>query len=145
VAEDNTPHQSDVIGECLLYDKSMTRVFLADAQSDERKALRGLLLDLEMEIVGETANWSTTLTKAPKTNLDMLLIDWSMLPIDMGVQSLAELRQACPNAIVVVLISHLDARHQAALSAGADAFISKGETPERVAERLRAAADGIRS
>ncbi len=32
---------------------------------------------------------------------------------------------------------------QAALSAGADAFISKGETPDRVAERLRAAAGSI--
>jgi len=39
----------------------------------------------------------------------------------------------------------LDARHQAALSAGADAFISKGEVPDRVAERLRSAAEGIRS
>ena len=71
-------------------------------------------------------------------------MDWDLLPIDLGVQSLAELRLACPNAILVVLISHLDARQQAALFAGADAFISKGETPERVAERLRTAAESIR-
>jgi DNA-binding NarL/FixJ family response regulator len=51
--------------------------------------------------------------------------------------ALAELRLACTHTIVVVLISHLDARHQAALSTGADAFISKGETPERVTQRLR--------
>jgi DNA-binding NarL/FixJ family response regulator len=44
--------------------------------------------------------------------------------------------------IVIVLISHLDARQQAARSAGADAFISKDEMPDRVAERLRAAANG---
>jgi DNA-binding NarL/FixJ family response regulator len=122
----------------------MTCVFLADAQFDERKALHILLLDLKMKIVGESADWSTTLAKAPKSGLDMLLIDWEMLPTDQGAQSLAQLRLACPNAIVVVLISHLDARHQAALSAGADAFISKGETPERVAERLRAAAESVR-
>jgi len=73
----------------------------------------------------------------------MLLVDWDLLPIDLGVQALAELRMACPAALVIVLISHLDARHQAALSAGADAFISKGETPERVAERLRLAAASI--
>ena len=123
----------------------MTRVFLADAQSNERKALRVLLLDLKMKIVGESADWPTTLVKAPKTGLDMLLVDWSMLPTDMGVQSLAQLRLACPNAIVVVLISHLDARQQAALSAGADAFISKSETPECVAERLRAVAASVRT
>jgi len=127
-----------------MYHESMTRVFLADAQPDERKALRVLLLDLKMEIVGESADWSTTLAEAPKTGLDMLLVDWSMLPTDMGVQSLAQLRLACPAALVIILISHLDARQQA-LSAGADAFISKGETPERVAERLRAVAASVRT
>ena len=127
-----------------MYYGIMTRVYLADAQHEERSALRLLLLDLNMEVVGESADWSTTLDQAPATSLDMLLVDWDLLPDDMGVQSLAELRLACPNAIVVVLISHLDARHQAAISAGADAFISKGETPERVAERLRAAAESVR-
>jgi DNA-binding NarL/FixJ family response regulator len=122
----------------------MTRVYLADAQSQERSALRLLLIDLKMQVVGEASDWFTTLAKAPSTGLDMLLVDWDLLPVDLGVQSLAILRQACPSAIVVVLISHLDARHQAALSAGADAFISKAETPERVAERLRAAAESIR-
>ena len=127
-----------------MYDENMTLVYLADAKPEERTALHLVLVDLNMEVVGEAADWTTTLAQAPATNLDMLLVDWDLLPIDLGVQSLAELRQACPNAIVVVLISHLDARHQAALSAGADAFISKGETPERVAERLRAAAESVR-
>ena len=122
----------------------MTRVFLADAQRDERKALRMLLLDLKMAVIGEAADWPATLATAPATGMDMLLVDWGMLPAGQGVSALAELRQACPSAIVVVLISHLDARQQAALSAGADAFISKGETPERVAERLQSAAAGIR-
>ena len=126
-----------------MYHESMTRVYLADAQTQERSALRLMLLDLNMEVVGEAADWLTTLAQAPTTRLDMLLVDWDLLPPDMGVQSLADLRLACPNAIVVVLISHLDARHQAALSAGADAFISKGETPERVAERLRTVAASI--
>jgi len=59
--------------------------------------------------------------------------------------ALDQLRRACPAALVIILISHLDARQQAALSSGADAFISKGETPERVAERLQVAAAGIRA
>ena len=122
----------------------MTRVYLADAKLEERSALRLMLLDLNMVVVGEADNWSITLANAPATNLDMLLVDWDLLPEDMGLQALSELRRACPFAIVVVLISHLDARQQAALSAGADAFISKGETPERVAERLQLAAASIR-
>ena len=128
----------------MLYGVSMTCVYLADAHLEERSAFRLVLLDLDMEVVGEAADWPTTLAQAPASGLDMLLVDWDLLPDDLGVQALADLRLACPNAIVVVLISHLDARHQAALSAGADAFISKGETPERVAERLRAAAESVR-
>ena len=121
----------------------MTRVYLADALPEERSALRLMLLDLKMEVVGEAADWSTTLANAPTTRLDRLLLEWNLLPTDLGVQALAALRVVCPNAIVIVLISHLDARQQAALSAGADAFISKGETPERGAERLRLAAASI--
>jgi DNA-binding NarL/FixJ family response regulator len=121
----------------------MTRVYLADAKQEERSALRLLLLDLKMEVVGEAADWPTTLANAPATRLDMLLVDWGLLPADLGVQALAELRAACSSAIIVVLISHLDAREQAALSAGADAFISKGEAPDRLGERLRAAAASV--
>jgi len=94
-------------------------------------------------VVGEAADWNTTLANAPATSLDMLLVDWDLLPSNRGIPSLAELRQACPGAIVVVLISYLGAREQAALSAGADAFISKGETAERVSERLQMAAANI--
>ena len=120
----------------------MTRVFLADAQPDERSALRLLLLDLKMEIVGEAADWSSTLARAPVNRTEMLLVDWGLLPSAPG-EALEELRKACPAALVIVLISHLDARTQAAFSIGADAFISKGETPERVADRLRNAAASV--
>lgn len=122
----------------------MTRAYIADAKSEERTALRVVLLDLKMEVVGEAADWATTLSQAPVSRTDMLLIDWDLLP-NSPTAALDELRRACPAALVIVLISHLDARQQAALSAGADAFISKGETPERVAERLRTVAASVRS
>ena len=129
----------DVAGEPLLYDEYMTRVYLADSRPEERSALRLLLLDLKMEVVGEAANWSTTLAQAPLSRADMLLVDWDLLT-SAPTTVFEELRKACPAALVIVLISHLDARQQAALSAGADAFISKDEMPERVAEHLRTVA-----
>ncbi len=120
----------------------MTRVFLADGLTQERSALRLMLLDLKMEIAGVAADWPTTLANAPTSRSDMLLVDWDLLP-DSPREALNGLREACPAALVIILISHLDARQQAALSAGADAFISKGETPERVAERLRIVAAAV--
>jgi len=127
----------------LLYGVSMTCVYLADAHLEERSAFRLVLLDLDMEVVGEAADWPTTLAQAPATCLDMLLVDWILLPAGLGVQCISMLRLVCPKVIVVVLINHLDCHYQAAFSAGADAFISKGETPERVTNRLRAIADGV--
>ena len=97
-----------------------------------------------MEVVGEAADWSTALAQAPATSPDMLIVDWGLVAAGSNAD-LAEMRMACPSAMVIVLISHLSAREQAALSAGADAFISKGETSERVAERLRDAVESIRS
>lgn len=142
VAENNTPRSLDVAGGYCLYYGYMTRIYLADAQPEERSALRLLLLDLKMEVVGEAADWSTTLAQAPISHADMLLIDWELLP-NSATAALKKLRKACPVALVIILISHLDARHQAALSAGADTFISKGEMPERLAERLLAVAANI--
>ena len=144
VGETNTPQPMDVAGECLLYYEYMTRVYVADALTEERSALRLMLLDLNMEVVGEAADWVTTLAQAPVSRTDMLLIDWGLLPRTSPSVALDELRTACPAALVIILISHLDARQQAALSSGADAFISKGETPERVAERLRSVAASVR-
>jgi DNA-binding NarL/FixJ family response regulator len=134
----------DVTGEYSLYYEYMTRIYLADAQLEERSALRLLLLDMKMEVVGEAADWPTTLAQAPVSRADMLLVDWELLP-NSSTAALKKLRKACPAALVIILISHLDARQQAALSAGADAFISKGEMPERLAERLRAVAASIQT
>ena len=122
----------------------MTRVFIADGKPEERSALRLLLLELKMEVAGEAADWTTALAQAPVSRTDMLLIDWDLLPRLAPTTALDGLRKACPAALVIVLISHLDARQQAVLSSGADAFISKGETPERVAERLRSVAASVR-
>jgi DNA-binding NarL/FixJ family response regulator len=150
LAELKLPRLVDVAGGVLLYDRFMKRVYLADAQTEERAALRLMLLDLNLQVVGEAADWTAALAQAPAARPDIMLVDWDLIATGSGAahstdsgQALAELRLACPTAIVIVLISHLDARQQAALSAGADAFISKSEMPERVAERLRAAVGSV--
>jgi DNA-binding NarL/FixJ family response regulator len=145
VADTNTPQPPDAVGEPIAYHKStMTRVYIADAKPEERSALRLLLLDLGMDVIGEAADWATTLAQAPVRRTEMLLIEWDLLP-NSPTAALNDLRIACPAALVIGLISHLDARQQAAFSAGADAFISRCDTPDRVAERLRSLAASVRA
>lgn len=115
----------------------MTNVLIADTQSEVRLALRLLLLDIDMKVVSEAADWPTTLTSAADTQPDMVVIDWELIPAGCF---LIELRAMCSDHVVIVLISSLSSRQQAALSAGADSFISKHESPDRLAERLKDAA-----
>jgi DNA-binding NarL/FixJ family response regulator len=134
----------DVGEDDCCYPEVMTRVFVANRQPEARSAFRLLLLALDMQVVGEAADWATTLSNVPATFPDIVMIDGNLLSSSAGA-TLAELRPLCPRNVVIVLVSHLDAREQAAIFAGADIFISKGETPDRVAEYLRTAARGIRS
>jgi DNA-binding NarL/FixJ family response regulator len=121
----------------------MTRVFVADGNREERLAFRLLLIDMKMEIVGEAADWTATLARAPSSRPDMLLIDWNLLPPTIPNTALNALRRVCPAAMVIVLISQLGSRHQSAILSGADVFISKSQLPERVVERLQFVAASI--
>ena len=120
----------------------MTRVFLAEPQTVVRSALRLVLSDLGMEVVGAAADWPAALEQAAPSRPDLLVVDWALIPTGA---SLRDLRASCKEPVTIVLISQLDAREQAALAAGADTFISKGDTPDRVSERLQVAAAATRT
>jgi len=102
-----------------------------------------MLANLNMEVLGEAENWSIALTQTPICNTDILLVEWNLLPATPSA-AFDELRKACSKPLVIILIGSQAEHRQAALSFGADVFISKGELPEGVAERVRAAAAKIR-
>jgi DNA-binding NarL/FixJ family response regulator len=107
------------------------RVFLADDQTRVRSALR-LLLEQEpgLSVVGEAAEAEDMLAQTEATQPDLVLLDWE-LPGLRTDDRLSVLRALCPQLKVIALSGQPEAR-RAALSAGADAFVSKGEPPERL-------------
>lgn len=112
------------------------RVLLADDQSDVRSALQLLLKhETEFNVVGEATDCEGLLTQLEATCPDLVLIDWELPGLNMGL--LPSLRQHFPHLFVVALSGRPEAR-QAALCAGADAFVSKGDPPERLLRALRA-------
>jgi len=67
----------------------------------------------------------------PKTTCpDLVLLDWE-LPGLAGPRLLITLRATCPDLLVIVLSGRPGAQ-RAALAAGADAFASKSDPPERL-------------
>jgi DNA-binding NarL/FixJ family response regulator len=120
----------------------MKSAFLAVVLPDERSAYRLTLQDLNVKVVGEAATWPRAIAQAPATRPNLVLVDWGLIANESRA-ALPNLRAACPGALVIILAGYLDPRHQAALSEGADFFISKGGTSMQVADRLRAAVASI--
>jgi DNA-binding NarL/FixJ family response regulator len=109
----------------------MMRVLLADDQARVRSALRLLLEQLpEVEVLGEAVDATGLLDWLKAAHPDLVLLDWE-LPGLPTADPLRHLRDHWPGLLVVALSSQPGVR-QAALDAGADAFVSKGDPPERL-------------
>ncbi|MBN1138262.1 MAG: response regulator transcription factor [Anaerolineae bacterium] len=107
------------------------RILLADAQTKVRFALR-VLLERQpgFEVVGEAAGAEGVLAHAAGSCPDVVLLDWSVVGAAADDLMLA-LRSSCPGVGVIVLSGRPEVR-EAALAAGADAFVSKGNPPEHL-------------
>ena len=107
------------------------RVLLADDESKVRSALR-LLLEQEpgLSIVGEATKGEDLLAQVETTRPDLALLDCE-LPGPQTADLLPALRSRCPGLLVIALSGRPETR-RAALAAGADAFVSKGDSPERL-------------
>jgi len=107
------------------------QVILADDQAKVRSALR-LLLEHQpdVKILGEAVDTTGLLDWVTAMCPDLVLLDWE-LPGLPAAALLPLLHDHCPALGVIALSSRPETR-QAALEAGADAFASKGDPPERL-------------
>ena len=111
------------------------RILLADDQPKVRFALRVLLERRSgFEVVGEAVDADDVLSKVRATGPDLVLLEWE-LPGPVGSDLLSALRGICPDLFIVALSGRPESR-QVALAAGADAFVSKAEPPERLLATL---------
>jgi DNA-binding NarL/FixJ family response regulator len=107
------------------------RILLADAQPKVRFALR-VLLERQpgVTITDEAADAVQLLVQAMNTCPNVVLLAWD-LPGLSELDSVSALRRVCPDVVIIALSVRSEAR-RAALDAGVDAFVSKGEPPERL-------------
>ena len=107
------------------------RVLLADDQSKVRSALR-LILEQQpdLNVLGEAVDAQGLLDWVRLVCPDVVLLDWE-LPGLSRHDLLSALRARCPHLKVIALSGRPEAC-QAALAAGADAFVSKGDPPEQL-------------
>ncbi len=112
------------------------RVLLADDQEEVRSSLKILLEhELDLSEIDEASDLSSLIIKAKENNPDLILLDWELAYLRIS-DVIPALRYLCPKLKIIAMSSHPEAS-RAALAAGADAFISKGEQPEKLLNTLR--------
>jgi DNA-binding NarL/FixJ family response regulator len=114
-----------------LIEVSFMRILLADSQAKVRFALR-VLLERQpgFEVVGEAASAEELLALVAASCPDLVLLDWTVADA-LAADSLRALQNDHPELRVIVLSGRPEVR-KAALAAGADAFVSKGNPPEHL-------------
>jgi len=107
------------------------KILLADNQPNVRFALHVLLeWRPELIVVDEVADADELFARLAISNPQVLMLDW-LLPGLSDSGSLPALRDVCPNLIIIVMSGRPELS-QEALDAGADAFISKIDPPEKL-------------
>jgi DNA-binding NarL/FixJ family response regulator len=113
------------------------RILLADEGEMTRFALTALL---EQQpgwiVVGEIDAAKKLLPKVEETNPDVVLLSWN-LPKLRHEELISELASNFPGIAVIVLSGRPEMRPQA-IAAGASAFVSKAEPPDRLLEAVKA-------
>ncbi len=113
------------------------RVVLAEPRADVRSALRLLVTDaLGMHVVGEVADAADLWSQIRAAQPELLLLDWGMVAAQ-ATTLVPALHAMWPGLHIIALSGRTEVE-LAVLQAGADAFISKTDPPERLLEALQA-------
>jgi DNA-binding NarL/FixJ family response regulator len=113
-----------------------TRAILADADPTVRRALRALMTQaLEMNVVAESDTTADLQGQVRAHRPDIVVVAWNLVASNAEA-ALATMRSSSPGLRIVALALRPETR-QVALTAGADDFISKIDTPDRVARVLQ--------
>lgn len=113
----------------------LMRVILADDQIEVRLALK-ILLEQEsgLDIVGEADELGSLLIKTEECRPDLMLIDWELSNLRVS-DIIPVLRYLQPKLRIIALSGRPEAS-SAATAAGVDAFVSKGENPDKLLEAI---------
>ena len=112
------------------------RLYIADSNKDVRLGLQMLLhQEPDVLVVGTTAQAVGLLVQMKFSHADVLLLDWQ-LPCASITELISDLRALRPPPKIVVLSVKPETK-ATALSAGADAFVSKSTQPDELLEVIR--------
>jgi len=125
-----TSEEDNLMTECI-------QVLIVDDQARARKSLRALLSTWPVpQKVREAASGQEAVRLVEQAQPDVVLMDICMPGMD-GLQATRLIKARCPQAKVVVLTMYGEYEAEA-MTAGADAFVAKGEPADCLLATLSA-------
>jgi DNA-binding NarL/FixJ family response regulator len=111
------------------------RILIVDDQPRARQSLRALLSTVpQVRDIREAANGQEAVRLAVESQPDVVLMDVVMPTMD-GLEATRQIKSRHPSIKIIVLSMYGDYQARAA-SAGADAFVTKGEPPAKLLATL---------
>jgi DNA-binding NarL/FixJ family response regulator len=113
------------------------QILIADDQTRARQSLKALLATWPMvERIREACNGHEAVLSVEEATPDVVVMDARMPEMD-GVQATRVIKERWPRVKVVVWSMYPEYEAEAR-SAGADAFVTKGEPPQQLLARISA-------
>jgi DNA-binding NarL/FixJ family response regulator len=121
------------------------RILVADDHFVVRMGLTALVnTEPDLEVVGEAADGAQAVAAFEKHRPDLVLMDLRM-PVKDGIAATAEIKSKYPNARVLMLTTFDgDTDIHRAMEAGAQGYVLKNSTGDKLIPALRAVASGQR-
>ena len=117
-------------------DDSTLRLVVADADQRVRSALRILLQEEPgLIVVGESSDLPSLVAQVGELVPDLVLLDWELPGRPAAAILVAQ--TTIDHRPMVIVFSARSESEEAALAAGADAFVSKGDPPEALLTAFR--------
>ena len=112
-------------------------VLVIDDSSVMRKMITRALrqCDLDATVAAEAGNGIEGLDALGSQAFDLVLCDWNMPEMD-GLQFIKEARKSSQTPIVMLTTESSRERVMEAMEAGADGYVPKPFTPEKLTEKL---------
>lgn len=116
-------------------------VLIVDDQPRARQSLRALLSTVpQVQEIREAANGQEAVRLAEEFQPDVVLMD-VVMPMMDGLEATRLIKEANPRIKIIILSMYGDYQEKAK-AAGADAFITKGEPPEKLLKTLETVTQG---
>jgi DNA-binding NarL/FixJ family response regulator len=124
-------------------DERVIRILIADDHFVVRMGLTALVsTEPDMEVVGEAADGNQVVEMFQACNPDLVLMDLRM-PVKDGIEATKAIRHRHPDARVLMLTTYEgDTDIHRAIQAGAQGYVLKNSTGDKLIPALRAVAAG---